>query len=301
MQKKDCWICKLKAKLQKVDYKFSINCDRCGQYSIDKFDYDDFPLGTNPRVITNASGWILEHQEILINKEVIKVLQNLTTPSVNEKMKKLLELLDTKTEHLGQTIVLDSFEPKLKAVCWSSEPKEVSYLINYLIERKFINEVSSNGNSYTVKIAPDGFEYLDEIKKSVNSNIGFCAMPFSKEFDDIWSNAISLAISLAGYDPVRVDSVAYNTGIMDQIKAKIRESKFVVADLSEHKNGVYYEAGFADGLGRQVILTCREDDFNDIHFDVKHINIIKWSKDKIEEFKNTLHWRIEGSLGRGGK
>ena len=38
---------------------------------------------------------------------------------------------------------------------------------------------------------------------------------------------------------------------MDRIIAQIRASKFVVADFTRNRGGVYYEAGFALGLGSQ--------------------------------------------------
>lgn len=70
----------------------------------------------------------------------------------------------------------------------------------------------------------------------------------------------------------------------------IRESRFVVADVTGHRPGVYYEAGFAFGLTLPVIWTCRSDHRNDIHFDTRQFNHIFWEtpEDLKEQLSNTV-------------
>ncbi|MCF2940650.1 hypothetical protein L1N85_19855 [Paenibacillus alkaliterrae] len=53
-------------------------------------------------------------------------------------------------------------------------------------------------------------------------------------------------------------------------------SNIVISDFTEHKTGVYYEAGFAKGLGLEVIWTVREDNLDQCHFDTKQMNHIVW-------------------------
>lgn len=87
--------------------------------------------------------------------------------------------------------------------------------------------------------------------------------------------------------------------MVDKIFALIRQNKFIISDLTGNKDGVYYEAAFAKGLGREVIFSCENDDFNKIHFDVKHLTLLKWNKDNLEDAIKKLRWRIEGTIGRG--
>ena len=54
------------------------------------------------------------------------------------------------------------------------------------------------------------------------------------------------------------------------------------------RGGVYYEAGFAQGLGLPVIWTCRKDMIDYVHFDTRHCAHIDWEapdelKDKLSE------------------
>ena len=62
---------------------------------------------------------------------------------------------------------------------------------------------------------------------------------------------------------------------------------------------MYFEAGFALGLGLQVIWTCKESDLKDVHFDNRQYNFVIWEEDKLNEFKVALQNRIEATIGRG--
>ena len=61
--------------------------------------------------------------------------------------------------------------------------------------------------------------------------------------------------------------------------------------------GVYYEAGFAQGLDIPVFLTCRKGCTKAVHFDIDHINRIEWTT--LKELQKKLHKRIEAVLGHG--
>ena len=67
--------------------------------------------------------------------------------------------------------------------------------------------------------------------------------------------------------------------INDKILADISRAQFVVADFTHHPNGVYFEAGFALGLGKLVIWRCRLDEFRPdrVHFDTQPYNHIERS------------------------
>lgn len=70
-----------------------------------------------------------------------------------------------------------------------------------------------------------------------------------------------------------------------------------MADFTEQKSGVYFEAGFALGLNLPVIWTCRADDIGNLHFDVRQYNCIAW-KDEAD-LAGRRQLRIEAIVGRG--
>lgn len=130
----------------------------------------------------------------------------------------------------------------------------------------------------------------------------FVAMWFAPFMEEVYDLAFAPAIEAAGYEPVRIDRKEFLGKVDDEILAEIRKSKFVVADFTTDKEagvrgGVYYEAGFAQGLGLPAIHTCRSGLCEVLHFDTSHINHLFW--ENTEDLRGRLQNRIEAIVGRG--
>lgn len=128
------------------------------------------------------------------------------------------------------------------------------------------------------------------------SKICFVAMWFNEEMASSYSDGIKPAIEALGFDAVRIDKVQHNERIDSKIFEIIRKARFLVADFTGNRDGVYYEAGFAAGQGIPVIHVCRSDWFDKLHFDVGTINTIKYSTPK--ELRNALTKRVSDTIGR---
>jgi nucleoside 2-deoxyribosyltransferase len=58
---------------------------------------------------------------------------------------------------------------------------------------------------------------------------------------------------------------------------EIRACRFLIADLTHANNGAYWEAGFAEGLGKPVTYTCKKSEFAKAsHFDTNHHLTVLW-------------------------
>ncbi len=97
--------------------------------------------------------------------------------------------------------------------------------------------------------------------------------------------------------PFRVDKKEHNDKVDDLIIASIKESRFVVADFTGHRGGVYFEAGFAMGLGLPVIWSCRQDEVEKLHFDIRQYNCVTWTT--AAELQEKLYNRIRATIGVG--
>lgn len=150
------------------------------------------------------------------------------------------------------------------------------------------------------RITPKGWAYLSGIGAEAKDQ-GFIAMAFKPELKPVSDSGISPGIENARYKPLRIDSKEHNNRIDDEIVAEIRKSKFVVADLTGKNAGAYFEAGFAQGLGKPVIWTCQQSeiDAGNVHFDTRQYSIVSWEPDKLDDFANRLTQRIEATIGRG--
>jgi nucleoside 2-deoxyribosyltransferase len=126
---------------------------------------------------------------------------------------------------------------------------------------------------------------------------GFVAMWFDHSLNDAWTNGFHPGVREAGFHPVRINNKDFVGGISDEIMAEIRRSRFVVADYTGQRQSVYFEAGFALGLGLTVIPTCRADDVEKLHFDIKHLNTLLWNTPA--ELAEGLNRRIRAVIGTG--
>src|SRR5690606_26056659 len=101
----------------------------------------------------------------------------------------------------------------------------------------------------------------------------------------------------------------HNNKIDDEIIAEIRMSRFLVADFTSGeaqsktgpvhlpRGGVYYEAGFARGLGMEVISCIREDQVAQVHFDTRQISHVLWAD--AGQLRERLYNRIIATVGPG--
>jgi len=200
-----------------------------------------------------------------------------------------------KPDHLKYVV-----NPEFLARSWSEDFEELCYLLEEYLEREMkLIETLPNTNTGSYRITPKGWAYIESFyQANPNSQIGFIAMWFSDSVKDAWL-AIDNGIRAAGYKPFRVDQKQHNNKIDDEIIAGIRGSKFLVADLTDHRGGVYYEAGLAQGLGLEVIWLCRKSDLQKMHFDIRQYNTIFWEHDKLADLTMALKVRIEAKFGHG--
>jgi hypothetical protein len=182
---------------------------------------------------------------------------------------------------LDQTLTLE-----LQAAGWAADQDEITFLVhNYLLqERGFLLEDGA------YKISPKGWAHLDLLRQgNLDYETAFIAMWFDDSMNDAWK-AIDKGIRDAGYAPLRIDQKQHNNEINDEIIAEIRKSKFLVADLTDHRNGVYFEAGFAKGLGLEVVWLCRRDALEKAHFGTRQYNFIVWEQGELPQL--TKHSKI---------
>jgi nucleoside 2-deoxyribosyltransferase len=124
-------------------------------------------------------------------------------------------------------------------------------------------------------------------------------MHFAPGLDEFFNNGIEPGVRAAGYEALRIDRTEHNNRIDDEIIAAIRQTKFLIADFTNSRGGVYYEAGFAKGLGHEVIWSVRDDHLHDVHFDTRQYNFIVWRADDLPSFAKALQNRIDATVGKG--
>lgn len=278
-----------------------VACPACGDFTISGSAIGQLrsqPL--TPRQAANASGWMTEGAPSLITSYELPRLMALVTPSVQSRIDRLLLRLQKDTSALGDSVELidPAHGPAYRSATYSLNDGELRYLIESLKARGFLK---CAGDRWLLPaLTPEGYAYIEEhLARNAESPIGFCAMWFDPEVLPLWTASIAPAIGAAGYEPLRLDKHEHNNRIDEEIIASIRRARFVVADLTMHRQGVYFEAGFAMGLGLPVIWMVRDDNLQATHFDNRQFNFIVWSTEELGAARDRIQNRIEATIGKG--
>ena len=236
--------------------------------------------------------------------------------SRQERAVRLLQYcVDQSQGESGRIIKLDPREEEIRANVSAhieapvspnlrSSRVEIQFFCEYLVSRGLIEFADNNSTDY-LYVTMEGYSYLDDLSVQVDSNKIFVPMWFNNSMNDAYINGFAPGIQEAGFEDVRVDTrieqVKHTGKIDDLVIAEIRSSRAVVADFtqsgSEARGSVYYEAGFAHGLGIPVIFTCRNDCIEELHFDTRQYPHIVWEDP--EELRESLNNRIRALLGGG--
>ena len=135
----------------------------------------------------------------------------------------------------------------------------------------------------------EGWERYDAQERGdFAGNYGFLAMQFDDPvLDPLIRETVKPALQdTLNYGLVDMRDVA-QAGVIDNLKrAQVRDCAFVLADLTRDNSGAYWEAGYAEGLGKPVIYLCEESKFEEqkTHFDTNHCTTVLWSAEDPDPF-----------------
>lgn len=287
-----CPICKLEPNwIKTLDYgeRSRLQCPRCGTFLITGTAAAMAEtMGLQPKL----SAWIRERSEAgvevpEINSKSIKEIEaTLPDYRVGDKQLILLRALERRTKYPGDEVTV---VPRMDcSLAWAAGPDEFRYHLRSLLERGLIRQTDGlpiddpdfNSDPFTFEITPSGWTFLDEhARPSVISDQAFVAMSFATELKPAWENGIRDGVTRAGFRPYRVDASPHIERIDTKIMTEIKNSRFLIADVTLQRPGVYFEAGYALGLGLPVFWSVRKDDLPNVHFDTRQYNHIVWENE----------------------
>lgn len=121
-------------------------------------------------------------------------------------------------------------------------------------------------------------------------------MPFSPQFGAVHQALIEV-VEGAGLRLRRADDIWENPAIIQDVVSLIDQSKIVICDCTGRNANVFYEAGIAHTLGREVILITQSE--SDIPFDLRHLRYIHYlnNNEGLGELKSKLEQRISAVVG----
>ncbi len=310
-----CQLCGQEAALGRFDYPteaITVDCPICGSYGITEnallvIQSPHFTLSTK------LSAYIRERT--LDDKPEVVIFSNEPDPSINfikpwitideiistfpstvyQRLDMSLINLSKLSKFAGDDINVTADDyPLFYVQSKQSSLKEQTFILQQLIDDGYISGRTVFPSKFT--ITAKGWNKIYDLEKVSTPRLkqAFIAMWFDASMDTASENGLKKAIKEAGYEPIKINDKEHNGKIDDEIISEIRRSQFIVCDFTGHRGGVYFEAGFAMGLGLPVIWTCRQDNIDELHFDTRQYNHIVWTDE--DDLHRKLLNRIRATI-----
>jgi hypothetical protein len=287
------------------------DCPNCGNFSLVRSV--GASLGAAPRdsrwlaVVNHALRRMQRQGERpLVHSHNLKAIQDEGyLPDATGRLENLLIHLATMPPEPGAAI--DLHPDRLRAVVGTIKGTAVGWILKQAMEGGFIQgtSIQTSGTPFTVLQATltiEGWQFYRQLLAGGSrSRTAFMAMRFGDDqLDAIFRDHFKPSVKRAGFDLLRLDEEPKAGLIDDRLRLEIRRSRFLLAELSDGNSGAYWEAGYAEGLGRPVIYTCRKDVFDNPktrpHFDTNHHTTIIWDPANIADAAERLVTTIRVTL-----
>jgi hypothetical protein len=134
-----------------------------------------------------------------------------------------------------------------------------------------------------------------KLSTEIDPKLVFVIIAFRDDMKAIFEG-IKAAGESYGLNVKRVIDVPGDYRITDQIIQMITSARFIVADLTHERPNVYFELGYARGMGGKTVITTAREGTN-VHFDVKDWTYIPYTDSRILE--DELKKRFEYELSKG--
>ncbi|MDA1101936.1 MAG: hypothetical protein O2967_23525 [Proteobacteria bacterium] len=292
-----------------------INCPRCGEYVLTQEALTALPdlLKSRENAAEVLSYFIRRipvappyHVAALLAEHAKRIIENEVLPTPAAQADNLLRWIGKHVPGPGETVDLRA--ELLTAVVGGKSEAGVMYILKGLDQRGLIqgyiqdgnHPVTGRGGRYTPSFA--GWERIEELQRGAASgNMAFMAMKYrDKNLDPFVQNYFVPAVKETGFHLRRLDDNPRAGLIDNRLRVEIQSCRFLVADLTHANNGAYWEAGYAEGLGKPVIYTCEKSVFDDkdkgTHFDANHHQTVVWTYDDPDNAAEELKATIRATL-----
>lgn len=301
-----CTVCGSEANLLTIQSGVAehVNCSRCGDFFVSHVVAQDFGLPlTDPKMAALASHLIGKLQvgptRPELTRDFFESLRTRALPSPAEVLDNLLIWLAAAADsRVGRLLTVDHGDPILLSTLGLITTNDIIWSLNSIHDQQLFDCKIGASNTEGL-LTPRGWQRIEELRRArVASRFAFFARKFTNpDLDRVFAECLRPAVAQTGYE---LRTGTQHAGLIDAlIENEIRRCRFLVADLSDDNAGAYWQAGFAEGLGKPVIYICRATQAGAqkvTHFDMNHRHTIQWNLSSLEEAAMRLKAVIRNTL-----
>lgn len=303
VQTRECPICGTSANVRSDGHLYAVDCARCGDFGAARElldDWHDSPWNSDERRwrVSIASYFILRLQDgkhrAILDEDFFRSLTDRTLPTPAEVADNLLIYIgDLLRRSPGEPADINILDMRIVSEIGGGSEHDIEWLLKELRNNNYVTSRDDGMASRRVRLTLTGWERFEELRKErAESKYAFLARKFDNPELDGVVDIFKSAVAQTGFD-LRI--VSQKAGLIDSIiEYEIRGARFLISELSDDNAGAYWEAGFAEGLGKPVIYICREG--KKTHFDTEHRHTIRWHPDRPDESAEMLKAVIRNTL-----
>lgn len=302
-----CLVCdtmmKAPGRITSLDQSY-YDCPVCGDYSLTGSARITLP---ELRKHYPKSAPVVSHQirrmqraneRPVLNSDVCnRIFETCSLPPPEEQADNLIRWIGERSDAPGDDVRVNW--DTHYAIIGAKNGDGMMFVVDELVQRELIAGVPTDKGGH-VRLTFDGWQRYEELRRgSPTGHYAFMAMQFGNALlDEILNRHFRQAVQLTGFELRRLDDVPKAGLIDDRLRVEIRGCRFLIADLTHDNAGAYWEAGYAEGLGKPVIYTCEREKFGKAktHFDTNHHLTVIWSTDDPEDAVAKLKATIRASL-----
>lgn len=280
---------------------FDFLCPKCGSFTLSRSLIINLShlYSNNADAAAKLSHALRKAQEqgntAMFTTYTVEAVLKRSLPRPREQADLLIRWLADHVPGPGETVRLDPLS--LTAIIGSKSPNGFALILNHLFNSGL---VIGKPDHTEATLSFSGWECYERLRQgSAVYRKAFMAMKYGdEELDRILEQVFKPSVKQAGFELFKLDDVPRAGLIDDRLRVEIQASDFVIADLTHDNLGAYWEAGYAEGLGKPVIYTCEMTKFDatKTHFDTNHHLTIVWNTKSPEAAGVNLRATIRATL-----
>lgn len=288
----------------------TFSCHRCGDFVLPRDFVEDKILQRNKNKNADVKlSYALrtmqgKNKKPELTESMIDAILEKPLPRPQEQANLLIRWLAEHSDNPGDKVKFQPIDHHL-SIIGAKTVEGVVLVLSHLIKIGLVKGLPETSGGYVsfgqLILTLDGWNYYETLRKgSASYRKAFMAMKFGDDdLNAVLENVFKPSAKLAGFDLFKLDDEPRAGLIDDRLRVEIQSSDFLIADLTHANNGAYWEAGYAEGLGKPVIYTCEKEKFNSPqkpHFDTNHHLTVLWDKTAPEQAGDLLKATIRATL-----